>query len=86
MRARDRVRSAGDLGGPGDLGNLWITAKLLRGAYDEWCRRNGETPVGTVQWGAGLTARGCTRDRIQAGDKPRIWRGIELAAEDGDGQ
>jgi putative DNA primase/helicase len=60
-------------------GSLCCEAGTLRTRYEEWCKANGVTPVGTRTWSKKLHASGCERERVTSGNRRRLWRGIDLA-------
>jgi putative DNA primase/helicase len=60
--------------------NAWIKTSELRGAYETWCKENGETPLMGRAWGETLARHGCKASRVNAG---RGWSGICLVAWDG---
>jgi putative DNA primase/helicase len=55
---------------------LWASSKSLRGAYLDWCEKNGEKALSQQAFGARLTERGLINGRGTQGE--RGWAGISL--------
>jgi phage/plasmid-associated DNA primase len=56
--------------------DLYAAVADLRASYEKWATDNGEQPISAKTFGAKLTARGCTPDKLPGG--LRIRRGIGL--------
>src|SRR5262249_46901422 len=63
----------------------WIAAEALRAAYERICRERGDHPITGKEWGAALTAAGCSaRTRRGVDGRPaRHYFGITLRAAEG---
>jgi len=60
--------------------DAWTTAASLRESYDQWCRAEGERPLGGQRWREALRGLGCEAERRYRG---RGWRGIGLVEGEG---
>ena len=59
--------------------NAWAATADLRGAYETWCKENGEKELSGRAWRERLRANGCTPSRDYVGGKrARGWGGVGL--------
>ena len=62
-----------------------VSAKDLRGAYEDWASEMGARPINNRDWGQRLRALGCENTRTrQGGVFTTIWQGIGLITDESD--
>lgn len=76
----DRVKAWLDECARTDDAEGYCTVKEARGSYEEWCKANGEHPLGAQRFNDRLQRAGLTQERRWMGieRQSRVWMGLTL--------